>query len=109
MTPTKTRRTHARFNCDLPLVVEHDGREILMRARNVSLGGMLCQTEENVAYGEEVIVRMNLPAFGGETSCPMVVRWHKDGDVGLQFGSLRAKQVWALNQFFKSLDKAAED
>ena len=108
MTTQKTRRTHARFACDLPLTVEFQGREIPMRARNISLGGMLCATEENVAYGEEVVVRMTLPAIGGETSCPMVVRWHKDGDVGMQFGSLRAKQVWALNQFFQSLDREAE-
>jgi len=109
MSTTKSRRTHARFSCDLPLRVEVDGREIPMRARNISLGGMLCATEDVLAYGVEVMVHMVLPALGSETSCPMVVRWHKDGDVGLQFGSLRAKQVWALNQFFVSLDQSEED
>jgi len=104
MSSDKSRRTHARFPCDLALRVEHEGREIPMRARNISLGGMLCVTDVVLAYGEEVMVHMVLPALGAETSCPMVVRWHKDADVGLQFGSLRAKQVWALNQFFVSLE-----
>lgn len=108
MTSHKTRRSHARFACDLALTVEYQGRELPMRARNISLGGMLCVAAENVAYGEEVLVRMTLPALGGETSCPMVVRWHKDGDIGLSFGSLRAKQVWALNQLFQSLDREPE-
>ncbi|NOY90471.1 MAG: PilZ domain-containing protein [Deltaproteobacteria bacterium] len=109
MSTAKSRRTHARFPCDLPLRVEHEGREISMRARNISLGGMLCVTDDVLAYGVKVMVHMVLPALGGGTSCLMVVRWHKDGDVGLQFGSLRAKQVWALNQYFVSLDKPEED
>ena len=29
------------------------------------------------------------------------VRWIKDGAIGIQFGSLRAKEVWALNQMFR--------
>ena len=33
---------------------------------------------------------------------PAVVRWQKPDGVGVQFGQLRARDVWALNQLFRS-------
>ena len=34
------------------------------------------------------------------------IRWIKDGAIGIQFGSLRAKEVWALNQMFRDAPTA---
>ena len=32
-----------------------------------------------------------------------VVRWSDDTSVGIQFDGLRARDVWALNEYFKTL------
>jgi hypothetical protein len=37
------------------------------------------------------------------TELAATVRWVTDSTVVVQFGSLRAKEGWALNQLFKSL------
>ena len=95
------RRVHERFEIELPLTILHDGREISAVSRNVSLGGMYVLTDEVVAYGSQVKVRFRLPALKEETEVPGTVRWKKDDGIGVQFGSLRALEVWALNQLFK--------
>lgn len=88
---------------------ELDGEELTLVATNISLGGMFCTTDVKVTYGTELKVRFRLPALKEDTTCPMTVRWLKPDGVGLQFGSLRALEVWALNQFFKTLDPASPE
>lgn len=103
------RRVHERYDCDFPVTTEVDGEEVTVTATNISLGGMFCTTDMKIAYGTEVTIRFRLPALKEDTSCPMVVRWQKPDGVGFQFGSLRALEVWALNQFFKTLEPAAPE
>lgn len=95
------KRLNHRYDCDLPVRLvdetdEHDGR-----ASNISLGGMSLTTAADLAYGTPCRVRVHLPATRETTEVAAVVRWRKGRDVGLQFTSLRAKDVWAINQFFR--------
>ena len=103
------RRVHERYECDFPVNTDVDGAEVAFVATNISLGGMFCTTDVKIAYGTELKVRFRLPALKEDTTCPMTVRWLKPDGIGLQFGSLRALEVWALNQFFKTLEPAAPD
>jgi len=50
-----------------------------------------------------VKLRIRLPAMQEDSTIEMTVRWKTPDGVGLQFGSLRAIEVWGLNQLFKSL------
>ncbi len=101
------RRVHERYECELEVTIVYEGGETQAIARNMSLGGMYVLTETQLPYGTEVEVRFRVPALKESTSCGATVRWKTEEGLGLQFGSLRALEVWALNQFFKSLSAKA--
>ncbi len=84
------------------MVLIHAAGEETGTTRNVSLGGMLIAMEGKLAFGTPVRMRITLPPLKESTEIEATVRWIKDDAVGVQFGSLRAKEVWALNQMFKS-------
>ena len=69
---------------------------------------MFLETQEESPYGSVVKVRLRLPALKEDTECEVTVRWKVEDGIGAQFGSLRALEVWALNQLFKTLEAAAE-
>ena len=115
------RRVHERYDCDLEVTLHVEsvdgtpdesareaaaglvGTDVVMRTLNVSLGGMYLLTEAQIPYGAQVKVRFRLPALTEDTLCDGTIRWTKPDGVGVQFGSLRAIEVWALNQLFKTL------
>ena len=69
--------------------------------RNVSLGGMFVRTSATLPFGAQVRIRFRLPSLKEDTEVSATVRWTTPEGVGVQFGSLRAMEVWALNQLFK--------
>lgn len=79
----------------------HPDGELECETRNISLGGMSLITESDLPYGTKVQLRFHLPALREEATIEATVRWRKDDGMGVQFGSLRAREVWALNQLFK--------
>jgi hypothetical protein len=95
------RRVHERYDRKLPVVIVHGEREIHCTTRNISLGGLFVDTGEKLPFGAKARVRMRLPALKEQTEVPVTVRWITDEGIGVQFGSLRALEVWALNQLFK--------
>lgn len=106
-----SRRIHQRYACDLPVVLSSGTRELATTARNVSLGGMFLDAAgaraSEFAYGTTATLKMRLPAVKDEVSIGVTVRWSAQGGIGVQFGSLRAIEVWGLNELFKGLDKAS--
>jgi c-di-GMP-binding flagellar brake protein YcgR len=99
---TESRRLHERFDVELPVLVVHEGAEVSGTTVNVSLGGMLLQVERPVPFGANVRIRVELPALKDRTEIPAVVRWDRDGAIGVQFTGLRARDTWALNQLMKA-------
>jgi hypothetical protein len=96
------RRVHERFACELPVTLTADGRVVDGKTQNLSLGGMFVTLgPERFAYGTKVIVKFRLPALKEPSEFAVTVRWDTAEGVGLQFGSLRAVEVWALNELFK--------
>jgi hypothetical protein len=100
------RRVHERYAYRLPIVIVHDGREISAYTVNLSLGGAFVQTETELAYGTQARARFRLPTLKEDTEVPVTVRWKTSEGLGVQFGSLRALEVWALNQLFKTAEQA---
>jgi hypothetical protein len=91
-------RRSPRFDADLPVVLVGPLGEIQGRTRNISAGGMLVVAAP-IRPGTELSVSIHLPALEGPVLLPATVRWSSPrGEVGLQFGSLRARDVWALNE-----------
>ncbi len=97
------RRVHERYDCNLDVTVAIDGLDVVATATNVSLGGIFVSTEMEVAYGTQGKLTFRVPALKEDAVVDVTVRWVKPGGLGLQFGSLRAIEVWALNQYFKTL------
>ena len=81
--------------------MNHESGKIETITENVSLGGMLLVTEESLPYGTPVTLQFYLPALKEDAQLEATVRWGREGRMGVQFGSLRARDVWALNQLFK--------
>jgi hypothetical protein len=102
------RRAHERYNCEVNVTVIHEGREIAAMADNVSIGGMFLCSEMSLPLGAEVLVRFDVPIGKVGIDTNAVVRWHKPSGFGVQFSSLRAREVWALNRWFTMLSVAEQ-
>lgn len=99
---SQQRRVHERYDLRIAVVVLHAGGSYTGETQNVSLGGMLIQGEAaKVPFGAEVKVRLTSAMPKIDTELAATVRWVRDGAIGVQFGSLRAKEQWALNQLLK--------
>lgn len=81
--------------------MNHADGKIATVTENVSLGGMLLVTDASLPYGTAVTLEFYLPALKETAQLAATVRWGREGSMGVQFGSLRARDVWALNQLFK--------
>lgn len=112
-TVSQGRRVHDRFETVLPVTVtivspSPAAGEVAGSTLNISLGGMLLEVTDLVPFGADVRVRVTLPALKEQSELPATVRWAKPGSIGVQFGSLRAKEVWALNQLFRNMPKLSD-
>ena len=70
---------------------------------NLSLGGALIAATRRYGMGERCNLIFQVPSQAEAIEIGATVRWSDDASVGLQFDGLRARDVWALNEFFKHL------
>ena len=70
---------------------------------NISLGGTLVAANAKFAMGQHVQLQFNVPILEHAVDVGGTVRWSNAEGVGVQFDGLRARDVWALNEFFKQL------
>jgi len=68
------------------------------RAKDVSVGGMFVETKNPVPFGGEVVIHLRLPQAREELTLPGVVRWVRDGGMGVQFGNLGAKETHEITE-----------
>lgn len=97
------KRAHRRYVCRIPVQITADNRELSGFAVNMSLGGMLIETSGPLTFGTKLTLRFRLPALDSDTEVDATVRWKNESAVGLQFGSMHAKDVWAMNRLFKNI------
>ncbi|MGF1467708.1 MAG: PilZ domain-containing protein [Sandaracinaceae bacterium] len=101
------RRVHERFERRLRVIVSHEGGKIECVTRNISLGGMYLVTESRLPYGTPVTLEFHLPALAEDVELKAVIRWEKDDGFGVSFLTMRAREVWGLNQLLKD-DEASD-
>ena len=101
---TQSKRAHERYERRLAVKVVADGRELEGTTVNISLGGMFVSLAEPVKFGSTIKASFRLPALKEDTVITSTVRWVTPDGIGIQFGSLRAMEVWALNQLFKTVE-----
>jgi hypothetical protein len=93
------RRAHARSAVRLPVELSTSEFEGLTPgvASDLSIGGMLVESTFPAAFGDAVVVRICLPARS-PLNLPGVVRWSREGSLGVQFGLLGARETYALTE-----------
>lgn len=70
---------------------------------NLSLGGALVAAHGKYPMGQRVKIAFDVPAPHHVIEVGGTVRWSNSDGIGVQFDGLRARDVWALNEFFKQL------
>jgi len=96
------RRASTRDSVDLAASLEAFGDAANLRICNLSLGGAFIRHRKQLFVGQRVRISFLLPGWG-VLDAPALVRWKNADGVGLQFQSLRAGEIWALNAYLKSL------
>jgi type IV pilus assembly protein PilZ len=74
--------------------------------KDISLGGMFILTDFPTRIGEEVVVYLTLPGEKTEIALPAIVRWTRDDGMGVQFGTLGARDTHIVVEF---LEKRAQE
>jgi uncharacterized protein (TIGR02266 family) len=101
------RRIDPRYERQLDVEVVSEGKKHTSRTVNISLGGMFLDSAAPLEIGATVQLRFALPTQPEPVEVAGDVRWvvKKDGannGIGIRFQGLRARDVWALNQFFQT-------
>lgn len=100
------KRSHERFRIEVDVTLVYEGAEYPGRSRDMGLGGVFVHSDASVPFGADLHVRIALPRLKEPALIPATVRWHARGGMGLQWRSLRAREVWALNRLFRGVTAA---
>lgn len=96
-------RKHERQRLDLPVAYQAgDGPRLDAVCKDVSLGGMFIVTESPLPFGTSLTVYLKLTALRQEAVIRAVVRWTKPGGMGVQFGTMGARETHALMELLAS-------
>ena len=66
--------------------------------QDISLGGMFIETAMPHPFGAEVVVHVSLPGDALPSALPAVVRWLRNGGMGVQFGLLGARETHTITK-----------
>jgi type IV pilus assembly protein PilZ len=72
---------------------------------DVGIGGMFIETLSPAAFGAQVTVFMRLPELKEEAVIKGVVRWTEPDGMGVQFGTMGARETYALSKLIATLPK----
>lgn len=97
------RRTAIRHSVSITGTLAFSGAPTSCAIMNLSLGGALIAATKRHAMGERCHINFKLPTMEDAIDIGATVRWSDDKSVGIQFDGLRARDVWALNEYFKQL------
>jgi hypothetical protein len=93
-------RRHNRAPLDVSVEFASKGspERIAGRAKDISLGGMFIETDKPLPFSAELVVHVLLPAQKAPFALPGVVRWNRDGGMGVQFGMIGARETHAITE-----------
>lgn len=96
------RRSSTRHVVSIEAKLNIDGEVIDCEIVNLSLGGALVAGAKH-KMGQRVNITFKVPAQEETIDVGATVRWADVKGLGVQFDGLRARDVWALNEYFKLL------
>jgi type IV pilus assembly protein PilZ len=93
------QRRHFRKPTDLALEFSvSDGPRKPGVCRDFSLGGMHIDATETAPFGANVTIYVTLADARSPSALPGIVRWVKEGAMGIQFGLLGARETYAITE-----------
>lgn len=94
------QRRHARAPINVPVsfAVKGKAEDQSGLGKDISLGGMFVETDQPAPFGSNLMVQLTLPGAEGPLSLPGVVRWVRDGGMGIQFGLLGALETHLITE-----------
>jgi hypothetical protein len=95
------KRQYERYPVSVEVVVRHGETRVVARSRDISLGGMFVLTDRPLPYGTPCQLEIKLPSLPSPAVIEATVRWAGPDGMGLQFGALRARETWAINQLIR--------
>jgi Tfp pilus assembly protein PilZ len=98
-------RRQTRHAVSLPVKFVVDGTPNDCMLLNLSLGGAQVTATTKYAMGRRVQISFHVPTMAEAIEVGATVRWSNADGVGVQFDGLRARDVWALNEYFKQLSQ----
>lgn len=96
-------RRASRYVVSINAKLDVEGTQVDSTLINLSLGGALMASPVKHAMGQRVFLSFNVPTLPQAIEIGATVRWADSDGVGVQFDGLRARDVWALNEYFKQL------
>ena len=98
----ENRRSSNRHEVSIEATLTVAGQPNEVTIVNLSLGGALL-TGARQKMGTRAELGFNVPAMDERVEVGATVRWSDASGIGIQFDGLRARDVWALNEYFKLL------
>jgi uncharacterized protein (TIGR02266 family) len=102
------QRQNERFALRLPAVVVVVARDLEFAAttRNLSLGGVFLETDQELAFNTAIEVRLSPPGIAQPLAIKGRVRWVEKSDtgatgLGVQFDGLPPRDVYTLNKVLR--------
>jgi hypothetical protein len=93
------KRRHYRKRVSAPIEFQvGDGPRQAGVCQDFSLGGMHIQGTAAAAFGAPITIHWRLKGMPETCKLPGFVRWVKPGSIGVQFGSLGARETYALTE-----------
>ena len=86
------------LNVSVDVEVEYSGAHSKGSSRNISVGGMMLETELKLKQGDRLRLRFSVPVQKEPVDTEAEVRWTEDKAVGVRFVGLRARDIWALGK-----------
>lgn len=71
---------------------------------DISLGGMFIETATPAPFGTSLTLYVTFPDQGQPSKFGATVRWTKPGGMGVQFGTMGAKDTFSLTKLMASPD-----
>jgi type IV pilus assembly protein PilZ len=79
------------------------------KAHDISLGGMFVETPTPPNFGAEVVIYITLPGEKSAFALPGVIRWTRNGGMGVQFGLLGARETYTITEAVKKSEAEEVD
>ncbi len=102
-------RVRASVGTTVRLLLEGSSRELSATLHELGMSDLLLSSADRPRLGSRLSVAITLPGRYLEFEIPGMVTWHLDGQFGVSFDYLSARQTYGLVLAMDVISRAAEE